>query len=581
MRKTWKLALASAALVSGVAFTACSSDDEELLSGGGDTTAATGETGEVKTAISFAIPHAKTQRSTADYVQEGSDFKGMDKIWLFPFTGLSSDYVQVTSTLTGNPQNLGAIEGTGLTDGLKTYTNVVLPYGDVAFLLYGETPVSDKKNQLTASYISSPLVTGATPADITFSLKEIAEPTGKAVYSEALRALRSAMADVTAKATTAGKTTDAICQVIKNLTDGKVSSVAQKQMDYLLAALKVAGNTAGGSTEYATAIETLEEKITIAESAVSTFYTNYGDMPIALYTFDWSSTSSSDEIVMETGIIETGSKISYPTSLYYQTNAFPIDYTSGSATSGSWGDDGIWTSGSRAQISGSTTKIALNKTVNYAVGRLDVKVKASGATLTANTSEGSGDATVNVSNDGAPAFTLTGVIVGGQPASVGWDFLNTTTDWKNMIYDSEIIADAANVATAENFSTVPVSTYILGLPSATSGDVAKVKIALQLTNNGPAFYGKISSNQPSIIPTGATFYLVGTLDPTTATENEPKPKPKQVFASDYYTTANLNITTLKNAYATLPDLTTAQLEFSLKVDLTWQKGIVIDSNVGE
>ena len=301
-------------------------------------------------------------------------------------------------------------------------------------------------------------------------------------------------------------------------------------------------------------------------------------MPTALYTFDWSSTSGSDEIVMETGIIETGSKISYPTSLYYQTNAFPIDYTSGSATSGSWGNDGMWTSGSRAQISGSTTKIALNKTVNYAVGRLDVKVKASGETLTANTSEGSGDASVNVSNDGAPAFTLTGVIVGGQPASVGWDFLNTTAVWKNMIYDSEIITDAANVATAENFSTVPVSTYILGLPSAISGDAAKVKIALQLTNNGPAFYGKQSSgNQPSIIPTGATFYLVGSLDPSTASGSEPK----QVFAADYYTTANLNITTLKNAYATLPDLTTAQLEFSLKVDLTWQKGIVIDSNVGE
>lgn len=572
MRKTWKLALASAAFVSGVAFTACSSDDEELLSGGGDTTAATGETGEVKTAISFAIPHAKTQRSTADYVQEGSNFKGMDKIWLFPFTGLSSDYVQVTSTLTGNPQNLGAIEGTGLANGLKTYTNVVLPYGDVAFLLYGETSVSDKKNQLTASYISSPLVTGATPADIKFSLKEIAEPTGKAAYSQALVALRLAMADVTAKATDAGKTTDAICQVIKNLTDGGVSSVAQKQMDYLLAALEAAGNTAEASTEYETAINTLKEKITAAESAVSTFYTNYGDMPTALYTFDWSFTSDSDEIVMETGIIETGSKISYPTSLYYQTNAFPIDYTSGS-----WGDDGMWTSGSRAQISGSTTKIALNKTVNYAVGRLDVKVKAY-ETLTANTSEGSGDASVNVSNDGAPAFTLTGVIVGGQPASVGWDFLNTTAVWKNMIYDSEIITDAANVATAENFSTVPVSTYILGLPSAISGDAAKVKIALQLTNNGPAFYGKQSSgNQPSIIPTGATFYLVGSLDPSIASGSEPK----QVFAADYYTTANLNITTLKNAYATLPDLTTAQLEFSLKVDLTWQKGIVIDSNVGE
>lgn len=578
MRKTWKLALASAALVSGVAFTACSSDDEELLSGGSDTTTVPGETGEVKTAISFAIPHAKTQRSTADYVQEDGNFKGMDKIWLFPFTGLSTDYVQATSTLTGNPQNLGAIGGSDLSDGLKTYQNVVLPYGDVAFLLYGETSVSDKKNQLIASYISSPLVTGATPADITFSLKEIAEPTGKAVYSETLRELRSAMTEVKAKAEEANKQADGIYQVIKNLTDGGVSSVAQKQMDYLLDALKKAGNTAGVLTEYATVIETLEEKITAAESAVSTFYDGYGDMPIALYTFDWSSTSSSNEIVMETGIIETGSKISYPTSLYYQTNAFPIDYTSGSATSGSWGDDGIWTSGSRAQISGSTTKIALNKTVNYAVGRLDVKVKASGETLTANTSEGSGDASVNVSNDGAPAFTLTGVIVGGQPASVGWDFMNITKgEWKNMIYDSEIIAGAANVTAAGNFSTVPVSTYILGLPSAIEGESAKVKIALQLTNNGPAFYGKPSGDQPSIIPTGATFYLVGSLEPSTGIESEPK----QVFASDYYTTANLNITTLKNAYATLPDLTTAQLEFSLKVDLTWQKGIVIDSNVGE
>ena len=55
MRKTWKLALASAALVSGVAFTACSSDDEELLSGGSDTTTVPGEVDEVKTTISFAI----------------------------------------------------------------------------------------------------------------------------------------------------------------------------------------------------------------------------------------------------------------------------------------------------------------------------------------------------------------------------------------------------------------------------------------------------------------------------------------------------------------------------------------------
>ena len=104
---------------------------------------------------------------------------------------------------------------------------------------------------------------------------------------------------------------------------------------------------------------------------------------------------------------------------------------------------------------------------------------------------------------------------------------------------------------------------------------APVNIALEITNNGPAFYGKAINNQPSIIPSGATFYLVGKLDPSSAAGTTPN----QVFASDYYTTANLNISSLKNAYATLPDLTSAQLEFSLKVDLTWKQGIVIDEDI--
>lgn len=576
MRKTWKLALASAALVSGVAFTACSSDDEELLSGGSDTTAATGETGEVKTAISFAIPHAKTQRSTADYVQQNNEFKGMNKIWLFPFSGLSENYVTETSTLAGNPQNLGNI-ATSEGSSVKTYDNVVLPYGYVAFLLYGETAFTGKKNQLTASYIASPLAIDDTPAEITFSLKNIDEPTKIDEFSSVLRELRSAMADVKTKA--GSKTDDGIYQVIDKLDDGG-SSVAQGQMNYLLNALTIAGHTADSGSEYKNAIKILKEKIAVAEIAVSNFYSEYGDMPVALYTFDWSSSNTSDKITMAQDIVETGSQISYPTSLYYMTSAYPIDYTTSSVMNDSWGNDGIWTSGVRATISGSTTKIALNKTVNYAVGRLDVKVKANGTTLKANASETEEDDTeteVNVSNDGTAAFTLTGVIVGGQPASVGWNFLNTSSEWKNMVYDCDIITDAADVTYASDFSTIPVSTYVLGLPSASEGEVSKVKIALELTNNGPAFYGKKIGVQSGIIPTGATFYLLGELDPSTGTTNDDKPK--QVFAADYFTTANLNITTLKNAYATLPDLTTAQLEFALKVDLTWQEGIVIEENI--
>lgn len=580
MKKTWKLALASVALVSGVAFTACSSDDEEIL-GGNETTVDPGASGEVKTQITFSIPHAKTQRSTADYVQQdGATFNGMEKIYLLPFTNLNGDYVQASSTLAGNQQNLGNIANNGLTDGVETYSNVTLPYGDVAFLLYGESPSSAKKNQLTASYIAAPLAISSTPADITFSLTNIDEPAGLADFSTALRNLRADVQDVKAKAEAATATNDAIYQVVNNLVAGGASSVAEAQMSYLLNALSTAANSPSSATspsEYETAINNLKAEIITAQNAVTTFYgSSYGDMPKAVYTFDWSASGASDAATMDEDIIATGSQLSYPTSLYYMTNAFPIDYTSGSVAGTNWGSDGLWTSGARATISAATTKIALNKTVNYAVGRLDVKVKANAAVLKANAAEGTGDTDVNVANEGAPAFTLTGVVVGGQPAQVGWDFTNTATDWKNMVYDAEVVAAAANIAYAADFSGVAVSSYVLGLPTqvVTSASQAVVNIALEITNNGPAFYGTEVSGTPAIIPTGATFYLVGQLDPYNATG-----APNQVFASDYYTTANLNISSLKNAYATLPDLTSAQLEFSLKVDLTWQQGIVINEDI--
>ena len=580
MKKTWKLALASVALVSGVAFTACSSDDEELL-GGNETTVDPGASGEVKTQITFSIPHAKTQRSTADYVQQdGTTFNGMEKIYLLPFTNLSGDYVQASSTLAGNQQNLGNIANNGLADGVETYSNVTLPYGDVAFLLYGESPSSAKKNQLTASYIAAPLAISSTPADITFSLTNIDAPAGLADFSTALRNLRADVQEVKTQAENASAMNDAVYQVVNNLVAGGASSVAEAQMSYLLNALSTAANSPSSATPsspYDTAINNLIAEIATAQAAVTTFYGRYGDMPKAVYTFDWSASGASDAATMDEDIIATGSQLSYPTSLYYMSSAFPIDYTSGSVAGTNWGSDGLWTSGARATISAATTKIALNKTVNYAVGRLDVKVKASAEVLKANAAEGTGDTDVNVANEGAPAFTLTGVVVGGQPAQVGWDFTNTATDWKNMVYDNDVVDAAANIAYATDFSSVAVSSYVLGLPTqvVTTASQAVVNIALEITNNGPAFYGKAVNGQPAIIPSGATFYLVGQLDPYTTGGSAPN----QVFASDYYTTANLNITSLKNAYATLPDLTTSQLEFSLKVDLTWQQGIVINEDI--
>lgn len=193
MRKTWKLALASAALVSGVAFTACSSDDEELLSGGSDTTTVPGEVDEVKTTISFAIPHAKTQRSTADYVQENSTFQGMQNIYLMQFqVDNVGDTVKAESSFMGLMKKLDDIESNGLSSTVKVYNNIGLLPGTTAFLLYGETKASGNDGRLTPNYTKTPAASVSTAQDISFDLTPIDIPS-VTEFSAALLNLRGCL----------------------------------------------------------------------------------------------------------------------------------------------------------------------------------------------------------------------------------------------------------------------------------------------------------------------------------------------------------------------------------------------------
>lgn len=542
MRKTWKLALASAALVSGVAFTACSSDDEEILGGNETTAPVGGETGEVKTQITFAIPHAKVQRSTADYVQEDENFNGMTNIYLLPFkVGAVGETVDAGDTFLGTMVNLGNIASDDIasTNGVKTYSQVSLPYGNVSFLLYGETQATGN-GKLTPSYTTaSPIDASYTPNDISFTLTDIETPDLTAL-AEALVALRNTLH--TNWGMSASES--AMKKNVAKLT-GKFS-VAEVQLTTML-------NNLASALDLETDKHGADTQIEAVRTAMESVYGSDYKLPTAVYVFDWSQSGSSD-ITMDEQVVNNGSTLSYPPSLYYSTNSVPVDYSGDSFE------------GSAIAIDATTTSVALKNSVNYAVGRLDVNVKASDATLDDNNSNADAPA-IDVNN-----LTLTGVIVGSQPGSVGYDFVNNTTDWNHMIYDNEVVDATLSTTSA-------LKTYVLGLPSQVyenaGSTAATVRIALEFVNNGAAIYG----TNNGVIPTGATFYLVGNLNPSnpSGTPNEPK----QVFASDYYTTANITINNLKSAYATLPDLTNPQLEFALKVDLAWKQGISMDAEIGE
>jgi hypothetical protein len=94
-----------------------------------------------------------------------------------------------------------------------------------------------------------------------------------------------------------------------------------------------------------------------------------------------------------------------------------------------------------------------------------------------------------------------------------------------------------------------------------------------VNNSGKEFYG-----QGGIVPVGGKFYLVAELNMTNKTlVGVSKP---HVFMQDYTTTANLTITSLKNAYITIPDLRSTKLQLGLAVDLSWKSGLTFDVNIG-
>ena len=125
MKTKWTKAgtmfLAAAAVLSS-----CS--NEEVIPGG--------ET--VKTSFSFAIP-SPVSRATSDDVQGNDNFLGIESLRLMPFSNLSGDYVGANSVLAGATQLTGAeITNGEAKNFVKTFTDVTIPSGDIAFLFYGK-----------------------------------------------------------------------------------------------------------------------------------------------------------------------------------------------------------------------------------------------------------------------------------------------------------------------------------------------------------------------------------------------------------------------------------------------------------
>ena len=266
-------------------------------------------------------------------------------------------------------------------------------------------------------------------------------------------------------------------------------------------------------------------------------------------------------------------------------------------TEAQWTTNG-WESGSNV-VTSATRATAMTKNVNYGVAMLKttVQIKEGVSALEDNRkalNPGEENKSFSPTNIN---FTWTGVIIGGQPASVDWQFLPTTTSFDKLVYDNHVAGLVAGTAVPTTAGQTSTPNYTILFDNYIASETQnKVRVALQFVNNGDDFWGR-----DNLVRKGQTFYLVAELDPGTKdvtwdsyyqipplNASGISTKTPRVFIQDYMTTATFSFfandaahtSSLQNAYVTLPDLRSSQLSFGLSVDLDWRTGMSFDVDLG-
>lgn len=610
------LLMGSVALSGIVAFSACSSENDM-----GAEVNPTFDGKTVKTQFALNVPYGDTgTRMSANAAQQNRNFRGISNMKLLSLTATPAAGTIPTSLI--DLSTASESDGNTFADqGRYIYSDVVIPVGTKNFIFYGkatETTTTPTDKEFENGYLSNNL-TGATVANldnINFGLEIIntLELTNEEAginksYNKVLKALQDVTnTEVTVGATTikwndiTTSTTDAKLDQAKNLWNAfkTLKAGSANSVRITLEHLKTtAGVTALAEGEAPTAngdglLKTLVKNIDAALTTLGTDNTFPADLNLpdgavgVKYDEASNKWSFNSSVTMNENTIDY-KKITYPASLDYfvSSPAKAKDNASTGLTDAMWPAKDKWTKdepniwdGWDNEVKRTSRTIALEKAIQYGVANLQLTINAAANTLEDNAKDNGGRASnqnVFVTDN---KLVMTGVLIGGQPTQVEWNYepKTTGTTFDLTIYDKKM--NGATPAT-ENGIYVPVNTpsnanYTLVLDNNNNASAKSIYVAVELVNKtGIDFYGA-----DGMIPAGGKFYLVGKLDPEAATGVTGKTATvDRVFLKDYTTKANLTIKDLKNAYNVIPDLRSTAISVGLAVNLEWQEGITFDVEI--
>lgn len=613
MKKFRFFSFASAMLLASAAgMVSCSSDSIEPTGGSG----ATGQV--VKTQFAINIPYGgnsstnqakKVTRMTDEMTQQSNNFRGISDIVLLTFNGDPST--------AGNTKATSIIEiGTDANayahnEHSKLYRDIEIPVGTNHMLFYGRSTRKSGDTDFQAGKITNvgTKTTEKVLANISHELTPINSTANFTTDADADKII-DALNTIAKAKVTEGK--DYTWATIGNettlptwLTENEKKFLAARYNEFT----KLKAGSKTSVVEFIKNLKTAlvgetgeptipaERKLTkeIYDKCVAALGTiesiNFPgkfNLPDGVASLSWIAGESKfaynapENVTIGTGNSINYQKICYPAELSYFVNTTTMVSDKDMSNLNDFPAYNDWTNPnganwegknfSESDVKNSTKTVGLKTPVQYSVAVLKSTVRCNAATLKDNAKQAGGfdeDQQISVPADG---FKVTGILIGGQPASVDWKYEPATAEtFANTIYDKEMNGSmvAKHKASASN------ANYTLVFDNKKSDAQSPVYVTLELENNSDkAFYGK-----DGIILKGAKFYLVGKLTPN-ATEGVTNPNSvDRVFMQDYVTTANFNITDLKSAYNCIPDLRTSGINVGLAVDLDWKSGITFDVEI--
>lgn len=612
MKKFRFFSFASAMLLASAAgMVSCSSDSIEPTGGSG----ATGQV--VKTQFAINIPYGgnsstnqakKVTRMTDEMTQQsGKPFRGISDIVLLTF----SDDPETAGTINADkPISIGTDGNAYSKDPYRRlYRDIEIPVGTNHMLFYGRasrttennfqagkiTDKGDKKTEKTLANISHELTPINSTADFT-------NDTDAKTIINALNAIANAKvtdgkdytwATIGTEPNLPTWLTEHEKEFLKTRYDEfiKLKAGSKKSVVAFINNLKAAlvGEISGTTIpDEKKLTKEIYDKCGEALTAIESIdFPGKFNLPDGAASLSWIAGESKfaynapENVTIGSGNSINYQKICYPAELSYFVNTTTMVSDKDMSNLSEFPTYNDWTNPTGANWTGksfsesavinSTKTVGLKEPVQYSVAVLKSTVRCNAATLEDNAKQIGGsntDQQIPVPTDG---FKVTGILIGGQPASVDWKYEPASTEsFANTIYDKEM--NGSMVAKAE--TSASNANYTLVFDNKKSDPQSPVYVTIELENNsGKNFYGK-----DGIILKGAKFYLVGQLNPNKTGLTNPN-SVNRVFVQDYVTTANFNITDLRSAYNCIPDLRTSGINVGLAVDLDWKSGITFDVDI--